>query len=49
MDTATNEKTCIENRQREETAIRQKDGLIWRPHFFHLNHKEEYEFKGIKG
>lgn len=49
MDTATDEKTLIENRQREETAIRQKDGLIWHPRFFHLNKKEEYEFKGVQG
>lgn len=49
MDTATDEKTFIENRQREQTAIRQKEGLIWHPHFFHLNKKEEYEFKGVQG
>lgn len=49
MDAATDEKSFIENRQREETAVRQKDGLIWHPRFFHLNKKEEYEFKGVQG
>jgi hypothetical protein len=49
MDNATEEKSRIENRQREETAVREKDGLIWSPRFFHLNDKEEYEFKGVQG
>ncbi|KAI9480573.1 MAG: hypothetical protein EXX96DRAFT_480081 [Benjaminiella poitrasii] len=49
MDTATNEKTFIENRQREETAVRQKEGLQWHSRFFILNQKDEYEFTGIKG
>ncbi|KAI7904108.1 uncharacterized protein BX663DRAFT_506449 [Cokeromyces recurvatus] len=49
MDTATDEKTFIENRQREETATRQKEGIQWKPRFFTLNQKGEYEFIGVKG
>ncbi|KAI8366806.1 uncharacterized protein BYT42DRAFT_587925 [Radiomyces spectabilis] len=45
MDTATEEKTLIENRQREEAAARQKEGVQWNPRFFRLNKNEEYEFK----
>jgi hypothetical protein len=49
MDAATDEKTFIENRQREETAARQKEGLQWHPRFFNINNKEEYEFKSAEG
>ncbi|KAL7311505.1 Oxysterol-binding protein OBPa [Mucor circinelloides] len=49
MDAATDEKTFIENRQREETAVRQKEGLQWHPRFFNINKHDEYEFKGVKG
>ncbi|KAI8987306.1 hypothetical protein BDF20DRAFT_815285 [Mycotypha africana] len=49
MDTATDEKTFIENRQREETKLRQKEGIQWHPRFFTMNAKEEYEFNGSKG
>lgn len=49
MDAATDEKTFIENRQREETAVRRKEGLQWHPRFFTINKHEEYEFKGLKG
>ncbi|KAI7894189.1 uncharacterized protein EV154DRAFT_499597 [Mucor mucedo] len=49
MDYATDEKSFIENRQREETAIRQKEGVEWKPRFFVINKKDEYEFKGASG
>ncbi|GAA5795608.1 hypothetical protein HPULCUR_000969 [Helicostylum pulchrum] len=49
MDYATDEKTFIENRQREETAARQKQGIQWQPRFFDINKKAEYEFKGVNG
>lgn len=49
MDYATDEKTFIENRQREETAIRQKDGVDWKPRFFTINKKDEYELNGASG
>lgn len=49
LDSATNEKSFIENKQRQDTANRQKEGLQWHPRFFDLNKKEEYEFKGIAG
>jgi hypothetical protein len=49
MDAATDEKTFIENRQREDTAARQKEGLQWHPRFFSLNKNDEYEFKGVQG
>lgn len=49
MDSATDEKTFIENRQREETAARQKEGIQWHPRFFNINKKDEYEFKGVSG
>jgi hypothetical protein len=49
MDTATDEKTFIEERQRQETAVRKKEGLIWHPRFFSINKTDEYEFKGIHG
>lgn len=49
MDAATDEKSFIENKQREETAARQKEGLQWHPRFFNVNKHEEYEFKGVNG
>lgn len=49
LDSATDEKTFIENKQREDTANRQKEGLQWHPRFFDFNEKEEYVFKGIAG
>ncbi|KAI9337431.1 hypothetical protein BD770DRAFT_331746 [Pilaira anomala] len=49
MDYATDEKSFIENRQREETATRQKQNTEWQPRFFDINKKDEYEFKGFKG
>lgn len=49
MDFATDEKTFIENRQREETAARQKQGIQWQSRFFDINKKAEYEFKGVNG
>ncbi|KAI8066259.1 uncharacterized protein B0P05DRAFT_589847 [Gilbertella persicaria] len=49
MDTATNEKTFIEDKQRAETAARVREGVQWHPRFFCLNDKEEYEFHGAKG
>ena len=33
-DTATEEKTKIEDRQREEAAIRANDGIEWHPRLF---------------
>lgn len=49
MDAATNEKTFVENRQRQDTAARHKEGLQWHPRFFSLNKNDEYEFKGVQG
>ena len=49
LDYATDEKSLIENKQREDTANREKEGLKWNPRFFDYNQKEEYEFKGIAG
>ncbi|CAO3628605.1 unnamed protein product [Mucor hiemalis] len=49
LDSATDEKSFIENKQREDTANRQKEGLQWHPRFFDFNEKEEYAFKGIAG
>jgi hypothetical protein len=49
MDAATDEKSFIENKQREDTAARHKEGLQWHPRFFSLNQNDEYEFKGVQG
>jgi hypothetical protein len=47
MDTATLEKSIIEDRQREETKQREAAGKGFHPKFFNLVHNDQYEFKGI--
>ncbi|CAO3686830.1 unnamed protein product [Rhizopus stolonifer] len=47
MDTATTEKTTIEDKQREDTKKREEKGEVFIPKYFNLVHDEQYEFKGI--
>jgi hypothetical protein len=47
MDTATQEKSIIEDRQREETKQREAAGKEFHSKFFNLVHDDQYEFKGI--
>jgi hypothetical protein len=49
MDKATDEKTAIENKQREDRAHREKEGIEWYPRFFEQAKTEDYEFKGVQG
>ncbi|KAI8144394.1 hypothetical protein BJV82DRAFT_607205 [Fennellomyces sp. T-0311] len=45
MDTATNEKTLVEDSQRAKARDREESGKTWRPTFFDVNN-DEYTFKG---
>ena len=47
MDTATDEKTFIEDRQREEAKLREAEGKEFSPRFFNVTYGDQYEFKGI--
>lgn len=47
MDTATTEKTTIEDKQREDTKKREEKGEVFIPKYFNLVHDEQYELKGI--
>lgn len=47
MDTATEEKTLIEDRQREEAKHREATGQSFHPKFFDVVYGDQYEFKGI--
>lgn len=47
MDTATEEKTLIEDRQREEAKQREATGQTYQPKFFDIVYGDQYEFKGI--
>ncbi|CAO0802785.1 unnamed protein product [Mucor circinelloides] len=49
MDTATEEKTLIEDKQREETKLREAEGREFSPRFFNVIYGDQYEFKGISG
>ncbi|KAI8877987.1 Oxysterol-binding protein, partial [Backusella circina FSU 941] len=49
MDKATDEKTAIENKQREDRAHREKEGIEWYPRFFEQTKTDDYEFKGVQG
>ncbi|GAA5814643.1 hypothetical protein MFLAVUS_008142 [Mucor flavus] len=47
MDTATDEKTRIEDKQREDTKRREASGKEFESKFFNLVYGDQYEFKGI--
>jgi hypothetical protein len=47
MDTATEEKTIIEDKQREDTKRRELEGKVFQSKFFNLVQGEQYEFKGL--
>lgn len=47
MDTATDGKTSIEDKQREETKQREADCKKFSPRFFNVVYGDQYEFKGI--
>lgn len=46
MDTATLEKTIIEDKQREDTKKREASGKEFQSKYFNLTHGD-YEFKAI--
>lgn len=46
MDTATLEKTLIEDKQREDTKKRETSGQPFQSKYFNLTHGD-YEFKAI--
>lgn len=46
MDTATAEKTLIEDNQRQKARVRDERGIEWQPHFFNENN-DDYTFKGL--
>ncbi|KAL1931793.1 hypothetical protein VTP01DRAFT_9937 [Rhizomucor pusillus] len=46
MDTATAEKTLIEDNQRQKARVRDERGIEWHPHFFNENN-DDYTFKGL--
>ncbi|KAL0075280.1 hypothetical protein J3Q64DRAFT_1648658 [Phycomyces blakesleeanus] len=46
MDKATEEKTFIEDEQRQATKEREEHGIPWKPRFFDIEH-DEYIFKGL--
>ncbi|KAI7900434.1 uncharacterized protein BX663DRAFT_517565 [Cokeromyces recurvatus] len=47
MDTATKEKTIIEEKQREDTKQREMEGKKFNPTYFNRINGDQYEFKGI--
>lgn len=47
MDTATDEKTRIEDKQREDSKRREASNKEFESKFFNLVHGDQYEFKGI--
>lgn len=47
MDAATDEKTRIEDKQREDTKRREASGKEFESKFFNLVYGDQYEFKGI--
>lgn len=47
MDTATDEKTIIEDRQREEAKMREAEGKEYESKYFELVHGDQYEFKAL--
>ncbi|CEJ03642.1 hypothetical protein RMCBS344292_17621 [Rhizopus microsporus] len=47
MDTATTEKTIIEDKQREDTRTREADGIEFVPRYFNLV-QDQYEFTGLR-
>ncbi|KAG0747961.1 hypothetical protein G6F57_007281 [Rhizopus arrhizus] len=47
MDTATNEKTIIEDKQREDTKKREEKGKPFIPRYFNIVNGDQYEFKAI--
>ncbi|RHZ90248.1 hypothetical protein Glove_2g40 [Diversispora epigaea] len=44
LDLASNEKSKIEDCQRDEAKLREADGIDWRPRYF-LHENDEYKFK----
>ncbi|ORX51604.1 Oxysterol-binding protein [Hesseltinella vesiculosa] len=46
MDTATEEKTKIEDEQRRLAKERQEQGVEWVPHYFAMGNAGRYQFKG---
>lgn len=46
LDMATDEKTRIENHQRELKAERVKNNIEWKPRFFKLANNGDYQFIG---
>ncbi|KAI8097800.1 uncharacterized protein B0P05DRAFT_522056 [Gilbertella persicaria] len=47
MDTATAEKTVIEEKQREDAKQREAEGKEFKSKFFNTVHGDQYEFKGL--
>jgi hypothetical protein len=47
MDTATEEKTIIEDQQREDTKKREAEGKAFKPKYFNIVNNDEYEFIGL--
>lgn len=47
MDQATEEKTIIEDKQREDTKRCELQGKEFHSKFFNLVHGDQYEFKGL--
>ncbi len=47
MDTATAEKTSIEDKQREDTRKRHSEQREFTPKYFNIVNGDQYEFKGI--
>ncbi|KAG0167529.1 hypothetical protein DFQ29_000368 [Apophysomyces sp. BC1021] len=48
MDAATDEKIAIEDKQREDAKYREEKMIQWKPRYFKLVNKDQYEFKGIQ-
>ncbi|KAI9031933.1 hypothetical protein CLU79DRAFT_693763 [Phycomyces nitens] len=46
MEKATEEKTFIEDEQRQSTKEREEHGIPWKPRFFDIEY-DEYKFKGL--
>lgn len=44
LDLATEEKTLIEDTQRNEAKLREAEGIDWRPRYF-FRENDEYNFK----
>ncbi|CAJ0844747.1 13161_t:CDS:2 [Entrophospora sp. SA101] len=47
LDLATDEKTLIEDNQRNEAKLREIEGIDWRSRYF-VNENNEFNFKQIQ-